>query len=307
MRTTAKLGDLVGAAQRNHGLLTAGDLRAGGISGEQASALVHDRALERIVRGLYRLPGTRTPTQDIAAAVSRHHGAAASHRSGLWLHDLSLRRPGPPDITLPPGSTSRTSLGRLHRSPLSAIDTTTVAGIAVTAIPRTVVDVAEFLDLERLHDLVAEVVVSRRAPVGAIGDAAERVERQPGRLGLGRLREVLGAWTDALRPESIAEAAMLRRILDAGLPAPETQFEVRDRRGRLVARVDLAWPGHRVVREYDSDRHHAPHRAEVDERRRRSIEAEGWRVGVLHRGHLAPGREDWLRLLARDLGLAVRA
>ena len=34
---------------------------------------------------------------------------------------------------------------------------------------------------------------------------------------------------------------LARRV--PGLPPPERQFEVRDRHGELLGRVDLAWPG----------------------------------------------------------------
>lgn len=37
----------------------------------------------------------------------------------------------------------------------------------------------------------------------------------------------------------------------AGLPAPVLQWEVRSRAGRLLGRVDFAWPGLRTVGEFD--------------------------------------------------------
>lgn len=70
-------------------------------------------------------------------------------------------------------------------------------------------------------------------------------------------------------------------VVTAGLEPPEPQHVVRDRRGLFLARVDLAWPGHRLVVEYDGS-HHLERRQWVrDLRRRERLEQAGWTVLVL--------------------------
>ena len=51
--------------------------------------------------------------------------------------------------------------------------------------------------------------------------------------------------------ESVGETRSMFCFSSQGLPRPETQFEIRDGLGSLVARVDFAWPELKVVVEFD--------------------------------------------------------
>ena len=62
-----------------------------------------------------------------------------------------------------------------------------------------------------------------------------------------------------------------------GLPAPVAQYVVRDARG-FVARVDFAWPGHRVAVEYDGAWHAEPGQFARDRQRLNRLHAAGWTV-----------------------------
>lgn len=301
MARSTKLGAALDYAVAHHHLLPTHVMRSEGLTGEEIAELRRDGVIERIIRGLYRQRGTRTPIQDIAATLHRHAGAVASHTSALHLHGLDVAPPRRPHFTLPPGSTGSTTLGELHRSPLEPVDVTARRRLPVTTVARSIVDSAEQLSVERLAAVVAEAVTSRAVTIRAIAEAAARVERAPGRLGSGRLRSVLASWTDDILPDSVAEAAAIRRIVDFGLPAPVTQHEVIDVDGTFVARLDMAWPEHRVAREYDSDRHHAPERTEADERRRQRLEELGWSIASVHRKHLMPSSTQWLEKLAAAL------
>lgn len=53
------------------------------------------------------------------------------------------------------------------------------------------------------------------------------------------------------RSESIGETRTFFCCYQHGLPCPEPQYEVRDASGRLVARVDFAWPDLGVFLEFD--------------------------------------------------------
>ena len=298
---TARFGTALELAAAHHDLLTSEMLRQSGVSRDQAAELCRNRVLDRIVRGLYRRWGTRSPAQDAMAATMRHRGSVASHTTALFLHGFEVEPPDPPHITLPADCTSRSTLATLHRSPLDPVDRTHRQRIPVTALPRSIVDAAVLLPERELALILNDAVARRMVTLAQIEEAADRVEAAPGRTGSGRMRSVLAPWHDRILPDSAAEAAAIRRIGDFGLPLPETQFVIEDRGGNFVARVDLAWPVDRVVREYDSDRFHGPEQIERDEKRRQRIEALGWTVGVLNRHDLRPGQEHWLRTLARDL------
>lgn len=306
MRSTTRLGEAFEHASAHHDLLPTHVLRAAGLSPKQIAELVDDRILERVIRGLYRRAGTRSPIQDIAAALQRHPGAVASHTSALYLHGVDIAPPRLPHLTLPPGSSSGNRLGVLHRSPVERIDRTRRQRLPVTSLPRSVVDSAELLTVEALADVVNQSVSRKAVRVSHVIEAAARVEAAPGRRGSGRLRSVLSGWCDEIEPDSVAEAAAIRRIIGFGLAAPVTQHVVKDAGGRFVARLDLAWPGEMVAREYDSIRWHRPDRIEPDEERRQHLEALGWTVEPLYRYHLLPGEVDWLHALRDQLSVARR-
>lgn len=299
--TTARLGAALDFAAAHHDLLTTAAMLDAGLDRHQVKDLCADGVLEWIVRGLYRLRGTRTTLQDICAATMRHRSAVASSVSALHVHELEVAVPERPTLTLPPGSTSRTSLGALHRSPLWPDHVTRRQRIPVTTLPRSIVDAAEHLTVDALADVVNQAVSRKLVRIRDIEAAAARLESSPGRAGSGRLRAVLASWTDEIRPDSVAEAAALRRIRGFGLPGPVTQFEVYDEDGSFIARVDLAWPDEKVAREYDSDRFHGPEHTEDDEVRAQRLEAAGWDVGSIYRRNLRPSDVGWLHQLRRDL------
>ena len=53
------------------------------------------------------------------------------------------------------------------------------------------------------------------------------------------------------RCESVGETRSFFLFWSEGLPLPVPQFKVRDQSGRVVARVDFAWPEHGVFLEFD--------------------------------------------------------
>ncbi|MFN8027613.1 MAG: hypothetical protein U0W40_15015 [Acidimicrobiia bacterium] len=60
----------------------------------------------------------------------------------------------------------------------------------------------------------------------------------------------------AALPESEPERMLARYLVESGLPAPVHQHVIRDRANRFVAQVDLAYPDHGIVIEFDSAPHH---------------------------------------------------
>ena len=80
------------------------------------------------------------------------------------------------------------------------------------------------------------------------------------------------------RAESPPETRVRLALVNAGL-RPVPQYEVRDARGRLIARVDLAFPEAKVVVEYDGRLAHLEPGAFATERRRQNrLVAAGWVV-----------------------------
>ena len=101
--------------------------------------------------------------------------------------------------------------------------------------------------------------------------------RGHGAKGVGSLRKLVeGAGPRAT--ESHFEMKLLQALRRANLPEPIPQYEIRHG-GRLVARVDFAYPWAKVAIEADSYTFHSGRAAwESDLKRRASLTALGWLV-----------------------------
>ncbi|MGH2728769.1 MAG: endonuclease domain-containing protein [Actinomycetota bacterium] len=79
--------------------------------------------------------------------------------------------------------------------------------------------------------------------------------------------------------ESALEALTWRLLLDGGLPRPERQYEIFGSGGRLLARVDFAYPEARVAIEADGYAFHSdPADWQRDRTRQNALTAMGWAV-----------------------------
>ena len=134
----------------------------------------------------------------------------------------------------------------VHAATLDPAEIAVVDGVLVTSPARAVVDVARTVPFEQ-----AVVVVDAALAIGLVdaGELTKVLERLARRRGVPVARRAL-AFGDA-RAESVGESRSRVALLRAGLPVPELQHEVRDPAGRLIGRVDFAWPDHGVLGEFD--------------------------------------------------------
>ena len=216
--------------------------------------------------GVYRLAGVPVTWRQRALAACLVSGpeAVASHRSAAVLWGISGFRPGRLEITVPPGRSNRNALARVHRSTVKAV---LRDGVPVTTVARTVHDLAGVVGGDVLEEAVDDVLCRRLVTLEELGGQRSRA-----------LRAVCKAWNGDALPAGVAEMRVVRELLAAGLPQPVRQHEVQVG-GVFVARVDLAYPDHRLAMELDGFRWHAgrgPFRS--DRLRRNRIEAAGWRL-----------------------------
>jgi very-short-patch-repair endonuclease len=134
----------------------------------------------------------------------------------------------------------------VHRSDL--FEVTMARGLPATTIDRT------FRDLRRRLPPVEVLVLADHAL----------------RLRLGRFDEL------AEPAESPMETRLRWTLLQAGLPRPQVQTELRDSDGRFLGRADLYYPQARLVIEYDGANHRD--RLIEDNRRQNSLLNAGFRI-----------------------------
>jgi Protein of unknown function (DUF559) len=191
--------------------------------------------------------------------------AAALHGSD-WIGDdevveLIWRNPHPPAGVL-------TRNQRVESDEVTRVD-----GLPVTTSARTAFDLSR---QSPIGDAVARLDALMRATPFSVEDVLLLAKRHPGARGLRRLRSALPIVdSGAASPK---ETWLRLLLIDAGLPAPDTQIPVVAQ-FRTVAVLDMGWERFKVAVEYDGDQHRSSRRQYVrDMRRLKALEACGWIV-----------------------------
>ncbi|HEX2038110.1 MAG TPA: type IV toxin-antitoxin system AbiEi family antitoxin domain-containing protein [Acidimicrobiales bacterium] len=248
-------------ARRQHGLVTRRQALDSGFSATAVKRRVALGTWLPLAAGVYALASSPPTWQRQVLAACLAVGGIASHRTAAALWGLSGFRPGPVHVLVAHGRSSCAAPATIHQSrTLRPAEVTRVDGIPVTRVARTLADLARHVARPALEDAVDDALCRRLVPL----DSLARQRASPG------FNAVLATWHDGSAPHEVAEARLLRRVLHAGLPPPETQHEVWHA-GRFVARLDLAWPDRRLAVELDGFRWHASPRAFQRDRARRNV------------------------------------
>ncbi|MGW6454222.1 hypothetical protein [Isoptericola sp. NPDC055063] len=206
------------------------------------------REIERVRRGAYRASraGTDDPharAHDHLVAVHRQLDAehVLSHESAALAWGVPLwETPTTTHVLQRSGASSRSALDITRRRGLPE-RWVERGGLPITDLARTVVDC-----VTTMHPLGGLVVADWALGHGL--DRDDAIGRLAGRRrGVRRARLVLELAEARVDPPW--ETWLRYVALRAGLPRPQTQLQVDTHAGRFF--VDLAWPEHRVLAEFD--------------------------------------------------------
>jgi hypothetical protein len=233
----------------------------------------------------------------MAAVLAGGEGAVLSHRSAAELWGLLKPAGGHPEVTVRAKRGSRPNL-HVHVSSLPADEVGHHAGIPVTGVARTLLDLAPSLTPVRLKSVIDAAENRRLGGSLSLPELLDRHPRRPGSPAIARILAERRIGLDV--PHEELELRFAELIDRYGLPQPEVNAILTARGGNLE--VDCAWRSARLVVELDSRKHHSdPSAFENDRRRDQALIAVGWRVM----------RVTWRQLideparLARDLGRAL--
>ena len=280
---------------RRQGLITRQQLDVSGVRRRAVERATRDGTLVRVRPGLYassslpvRGPHLVSGGVPDAGYVADVRGcllllgerAAAAGRTAavLWGFDLVVEPTGvevdvAPDrgrVRLPGVSVRRTSVGDVTE--LVVVPGT--SPLRVTRPLSTVVACAMSLPLSQG---VAVADSAMRRGLVRRDDLVEAVAARRGAPGSRRLAAVV-RWCDPVCG-SVLESLLRLLLAMHGLVPPRTQHVVRDSSGGFVGRVDLCWPGARLIVEADGRLWHDPDDARARDRRRGNDYARlGWRV-----------------------------
>ncbi len=147
--------------------------------------------------------------------------------------------------------------------------TTTLRGIPITTVERTVLDLAARVSGPALARVVREAVRLDLTTIEALADA---LGRHPGQRGARRLATALARYTGLPlgRARSGAEVRALEVLRDAGRPAPRLNVRIAGEE------ADLSWPRARLIVEIDGGPFHLD--IGEDARKQACWERAGWTV-----------------------------
>jgi very-short-patch-repair endonuclease len=264
---------LAALAARQHGVVSRAQLLALGFSKDAIRRRVERKHLLRLYRGVYAVGhlGLTVDSRRMAAVLACGRRALLSHRAAGALQALLPSSPQF-DVTVPGGG-SRSRAGIVvHRSRwIHDEDRDEVRGIPVTTVARTIVDLADVLDEERLAKAIKEAEIRRSFDLVAIERVLDRVA---GRAGRHRLTKVLAAYRpDPHFTRSEAERRFLELCARHGLPPPAMNRWVGGHE------VDAYWEDVDVVVELDGAATHDTRQAfQRDRERDRALATQGVRV-----------------------------
>jgi hypothetical protein len=169
-----------------------------------------------------------------------------------------------------------------HRGALMPNDVVEVNGLRVTSPTRTVLDITTICDMEHCLPVVDHLLHHGMTSKPALRRGAVLMTGWPGSLTTDLVIRLSNP-----RCESVGESRTHYMLWRAGIPAPETNLELHDPDGRLIGRVDFAWPSLGVFLEFDGKekylKHRKPGESVVDAVRREKKREEricrvtGWR------------------------------
>jgi hypothetical protein len=218
------------------------------------------------------------------SAVISHVTAAS-----LWGLQIPLARDDPRvHLTVPPSTRIRSRSDRqVHCAALEKWQVAQRDGVALTSPGRTWRDLAAGLPPAALL-AVTDQMLARRYPREAF---RRLLDGGRGMRGIRSARHVL-AVADPLAGSPM-ESVLRWMIHEAGLPAPVLQHPVFGPQGEFIGRVDLAWPGRRVMVEFDGDVHRERQVFVNDLRRQNRLVLAGWLVLRFTSADLR-GRPEWV-------------
>lgn len=239
-------------------MFTPAQLEAIGIKRDASRQRVRAERLFRVHQGVYSLVPADLLSRNghfLAAVFACGPTAVLSHRSAAALLELRHTARVKIDVTVTTTGT-RTHAGvDVHRSrTLTPADVTSVAGIPVTTVARTLLDLAEVIPPRGVERAFDQAEASGRLDAGAIQD---QLARNRGR----RRAHVLKAILERAHPghtltASGLEETFLALMRRSGLPEPECNALIVLPDGGEPIHGDFVWREQRLIVETDGRRHH---------------------------------------------------
>ena len=216
-------------------------------------------------------------TRAAAALLTVGPEAVLCGPTAVLLHGCTALEPADVHVLVPYQRQPRQKAGLVvHHSCFFVDQVLVVDGLRVLSLPQVV---ADLLCVARPSDALAVADETLRM-AGSDCDkfrfaVADRLRARPDPRGT-----VRGAgFLDLASPhaESAPESWVRMLLIELGFPLPEVNFVLLSPAGRVLYRLDLAWPRLRIALEYDGHAVHAD-REDEDAAREDDLRRRGWIV-----------------------------
>lgn len=257
-------------AARQDNVIAREQLLAAGLGRGAIDHRVRAHWMQRIHQGVYLIGAAPPSAMARARAARMACGASAvvSHRSAACLYRLLPELGEEVDVTVAGRNAHRQEGIRIHRvGVLVPGDVTSVRGLPVTSIARTICDLAATEPEDNVMRAFQEALYRRVVTPRAL---AAVLAREPKRKGARVIRSLID---DPRLTRSDRERLLLKLIDQAQLPRPLTNVRTQG------IPVDVLWPAEKLIVEFDGWGAHGHRLAfEKDRKRDQILVAAGYRV-----------------------------
>lgn len=272
---------IAAVAATQHGLVTTAQLLERGLTRKMIKTRTHAGTLHRIHRGVYSVgtPPTTREAHWLAAVLACGPDSLLAYTAAGALWDIRASAATVIDVVSPTRAGRSREGIRVHRAAdLAEADRALRNGIPVTALPRTIIDLATVLSREALEYAIHRSESKRLVTVAALHAA---LDRRNGHPGTGPVREIIGdPWHDLdARTRGRNERRFLRICRRHDIPRPSVNEWIALPIASGGLEVDFHWPERRLVVEIDEWGTHGTTRAFRNDRARdRALGDAGLRV-----------------------------
>jgi very-short-patch-repair endonuclease len=263
-------------ADRQYGVVSRAQLLRAGLSSREIGIRIRRGLLIRLHRGVYAVGHDRLRRDGrwMAGVLAAGQGAVLSHRDAAILHGLGPFGGERVEVTAPGDARGDARLRVFARRALAHEEVTTVARIPATTVARTLVDLGDLLDHERLLRTFSAAERAGTLDLAGVERALARSATRPG-PGHRRVTAVLAehASRGAQLTNEELELRLRKLVRTHGLPPAELNARVAGEE------VDACWRAAGVIVETDGWRFHRGRAAfQRDRAKSNRLTLLGWTV-----------------------------
>jgi len=263
--------EIYALAARQFNRVSRAQLKELGMSDKAIRHRLSSGQIVRVEDGVYALPPVLDDNRGkwIGATLTAPE-TYLNRLSAACAFDVLKRRP-PYETVVRPGTGGRKRSGGIviYRSTTLDGETSEFAGIPITSMPRTLLDLACLVSERALAKALRESIRLERTSMRELGDYLGRAR---GRKGSTKLAKALARYRDLPleRARSGAEIRALELLRDTDRPMPRLNVHVAGEE------ADLSWPREKLIIEIDGGPFHQD--KGEDARKEAAWRSAGWRV-----------------------------